>query len=142
VSPAHMGGSPPPRGRPTAAVRHALANCHLLVLEANHDEAMLRHGPYPWSVKQRIGSSHGHLSNRAAALLGRELHHPALAGVVLAHLSGECNDPELARDEVGRVLEKAGFSGPLLVAAQGSPLEPLEVEALRRRTGGEQLSLF
>ncbi|HUH11465.1 MAG TPA: MBL fold metallo-hydrolase, partial [Longimicrobiales bacterium] len=48
-------------GRPTAAVRHALSGCHLLVLEANHDEVMLRSGPYPWSVKARIGSSHGHL---------------------------------------------------------------------------------
>ncbi|MBR9990731.1 MAG: MBL fold metallo-hydrolase, partial [Gemmatimonadetes bacterium] len=60
-------------GRPTAAVRAELAGCHMLVLEANHDDSLLWSGPYPWSVKQRIASSHGHLSNRAAAELAREL---------------------------------------------------------------------
>ncbi|HEX6940182.1 MAG TPA: MBL fold metallo-hydrolase, partial [Longimicrobiales bacterium] len=99
-------------GRPTAAVRHALAGCDVLVLEANHDEAMLWNGPYPWSVKQRIASSHGHLSNRAAAELARELHHPGLGAVVLAHLSDHCNDAVLARDVVGHALERMGFTGP------------------------------
>jgi phosphoribosyl 1,2-cyclic phosphodiesterase len=63
-------------GRPTAAVRTELAGCNMLVLEANHDDALLWAGPYPWSVKQRIASSHGHLSNRAAAELARELYPP------------------------------------------------------------------
>lgn len=129
-------------GRPTAAVRHALAACHFLVLEANHDDAMLRSGPYPWSVKQRIASSHGHLSNRAAAELARELHHPELAGVVLAHLSEHCNDGLLARDTVGSTLERAGYRGPIAVAAQDEPLEPLEVAVLRRQAAPEQLTLF
>ncbi|HEX6940185.1 MAG TPA: MBL fold metallo-hydrolase, partial [Longimicrobiales bacterium] len=99
-------------GRPTAAVRHALSGCDVLVLEANHDEAMLWNGPYPWSVKQRIASSHGHLSNRASAELARELHHPGLGAVVLAHLSDHCNDAVLARDVVGHALERMGFTGP------------------------------
>jgi phosphoribosyl 1,2-cyclic phosphodiesterase len=129
-------------GRPTTAVRAALAGCHALVLEANHDDAMLWRGPYPWSVKQRIASSHGHLSNRASAQLARELHHPALAAVVLAHLSQHCNDAGLAEQEVGRALNACGFRGSLAVAAQDQPHPPIDVLALRRRRGGEQLSLL
>ena len=129
-------------GRPTATVRHALAACHLLVLEANHDDDRLWNGPYPWSVKQRIASSHGHLSNRAAALLARELYHDGLAGVVLAHLSDSCNDPGMARDEVGIGLERTPFRGRLEVAAQDEPGEPIDVEALRQRAAPAQLSLF
>ncbi len=129
-------------GRPTASVRAALAGCHVLVLEANHDDALLWRGPYPWSVKQRIASSHGHLSNRAAASLARELSHPGLVGVVLAHLSQHCNDAGLARYEVGRALDRAGWRGELVVARQDGPIEPLDAIALRRRRGGEQLDLF
>lgn len=129
-------------GRPTAAVRAALAGCHVLVLEANHDDALLWNGPYPWSVKQRIASSHGHLSNRAAAELARELMHPGLVAVTLAHLSRHCNDSGLARRAVERVLDRNGFRGRLEVAAQDDPGEPLDVAALRRHAAPEQLSLL
>lgn len=129
-------------GRPTTAVLNALSGCHLLVLEANHDEIMLRTGPYPWSVKQRIGSSHGHLSNNAAARLARQLHHPELSGVLLAHLSDSCNAPELARDVVGLALERQGYDGPLRVARQDDPLEPLDVNRLRVERRPEQLTLL
>ena len=129
-------------GRPTMAVRHALAGCHLLVLEANHDDDRLWNGPYPWSVKQRIASSHGHLSNRVAAGLARELYHDALAGVILAHLSDSCNDPGLARDVVGTGLDRTPFRGLLEVADQDEPGEPIDVEGLRRKSAPAQLSLF
>ncbi|HEX7050275.1 MAG TPA: MBL fold metallo-hydrolase [Longimicrobiales bacterium] len=129
-------------GRPTATVRHALAGCDLLILEANHDEARLWNGPYPWSVKQRIASSHGHLSNRAAAQLARELYHPGLAAVVLAHLSTHCNDGELARDVVGEELAALRYEGTLQVARQDAPLEPIELETVSRRSASEQLSLL
>jgi phosphoribosyl 1,2-cyclic phosphodiesterase len=129
-------------GRPTAAVRAALAGCHLLVLEANHDDAMLWRGPYPWSVKQRIASSHGHLSNRSAAQLARELHHPGLASIVLAHLSQHCNDSGLAHHVVGRGLDRLGWRGKLVVAGQDRPLEPIDVYALRKKRGAEQLELL
>lgn len=129
-------------GRPTAAVRAALAQSHVLVLEANHDDAMLWRGPYPWSVKQRIASSHGHLSNRAAAGLARELHHGGLMAVVLAHLSQHCNDAGLARHEIGRALDRLGWSGHLVVAGQDRPIEPIDVHALRRHRGAEQLQLL
>lgn len=129
-------------GRPTAQIRHALSGCDLLVLEANHDDVMLRTGPYPASVKQRIASSHGHLSNQAAARLAVELLHPRLAGVVLAHLSRECNRPLLAERVVGDALRKAGWEGHLEVATQERPTALLDIEQLRYRAGPAQLSLL
>jgi phosphoribosyl 1,2-cyclic phosphodiesterase len=120
----------------TTAVRAALAGCHMLVLEANHDDAMLWNGPYPWSVKQRIASSHGHLSNRAAAQLARELLHPGLVNIVLAHLSEHCNDGALASDVVGAALARTRYRGRLVVAPQERPLEPFDV-----RPAVTQLSL-
>jgi phosphoribosyl 1,2-cyclic phosphodiesterase len=130
-------------GRPTASVRAALAGCHMLVLEANHDEVMLREGPYPWSVKQRIASSHGHLSNRAAGELARELQHAELTTIVLAHLSESCNDGGLARECVAMALDGTAFRGPLLVATQEAPLHTIDVVAARRQNGAApQLGLF
>ncbi|MDX1647431.1 MAG: MBL fold metallo-hydrolase [Longimicrobiales bacterium] len=129
-------------GRPTSQIRHALAESDFLVLEANHDEVMLHTSGYPVSVKRRIASSHGHLSNRAAARLATELLHPRLAGIVLAHLSRECNRPALAREVVSRALERAGWKGYLDVALQHRPTELLDVEELRFRNGPSQLSLL
>lgn len=129
-------------GRPTTSVRAALAGSHLLVLEANHDNTRLWEGPYPWSVKQRIASSRGHLSNHAAAELVAELFHEQLAGVILAHLSDSCNDPALAEEVVGLRLERKGFRGHLEVARQDDPGEPIEMEQLRHASEPAQLSLF
>ena len=129
-------------GRPTAQVRHALSACDFLVLEANHDEALLHQGPYPVSVKNRIASSHGHLSNQAAAQLALELLHPRLAGVVLAHLSAECNRPELAESIVGDALKEAGYRGLLQVAAQDEPTPLMDVGEMVRRLEPDQLNLI
>lgn len=122
-------------GRPTAGIRHALAGSHFLILEANHDEVRLRTGPYPPSVQARIASSHGHLSNHAAAQFALELLHPGLAGVRLAHLSAECNDPETALGVVGAALRGAGFMGYLDVAPQDEPTPLIDLRALRERFG-------
>jgi len=129
-------------GRPTAQTRHALSGCDMLVLEANHDEVLLHTGPYPSSVKHRIASSHGHLSNQAAARLATELLHPRLAAVVLAHLSEECNRPVLAERVVGDALRKAGWSGHIEVAEQDRPTRLLDLEELRLRTGPARLTLL
>lgn len=129
-------------GRPTAGIRHALSGCHLLVLEANHDEALLHAAPYPWSVKARIASSHGHLSNEAAARFALELLHDELVAVVLAHLSRESNDPRLAADVVGRTLRKAGYRGHLEVALQDEPTAVLDLVELRRGSGPRQLTFL
>jgi phosphoribosyl 1,2-cyclic phosphodiesterase len=129
-------------GRPTAHIRHALSGADLLILEANHDEVLLQGAPYPWSVKARIASSHGHLSNEAAARFAVELLHPRLTGVVLAHLSNESNRPDLAQRIVEGALRRAGFRGYLEVARQDRPTAMLDVEELRIRSGPEQLSLM
>ena len=129
-------------GRPTAGVRHSLSGCDFLVLEANHDEQMLRDGPYPASVQARIASSHGHLSNHAAADFARELLHPDLVGIFLAHLSQECNRPGLARRVVREGLAEAGWRGFLQVAGQDEPTPLVDIVELRRARGRRQLSLF
>jgi phosphoribosyl 1,2-cyclic phosphodiesterase len=77
-------------------VRRGLSGLDVLILESNHDEAMLRMGPYPRSVARRIAGPRGHLSNVAAADLARSIAHRGLTRVVLAHLSANCNEPALA----------------------------------------------
>lgn len=129
-------------GRPTAGIRHALSGCDLLVLESNHDEVMLQDAPYPASVKARIASSHGHLSNHAAARLATELLHSRLAGIVLAHLSRHSNTKALAREVVGEALDRAGWTGYLDVADQDAPSPQMDVERLRLQEGPEQLGLL
>ncbi|RZL36915.1 MAG: MBL fold metallo-hydrolase [Rubrivivax sp.] len=87
------------------AVAEFLQGCHALLLECNHDEAMLRSGPYPPSLQRRILGSHGHLSNDAAADLLSRCRHTRLGAVVAAHLSEKNNSPTLAREALARVLE-------------------------------------
>ena len=129
-------------GRPTVAVRHALKKCDILILEANHDDILLRESVYPWSVKLRISSSHGHLSNRAAAEFVSEIHHDGLACVVLAHMSERANHPALAEEVIGLRLEKVRYRGELLVARQEEPLPPIDVTNRRVRLAPMQLPLF
>jgi phosphoribosyl 1,2-cyclic phosphodiesterase len=129
-------------GRPTTQVRLALAQCDVLVLEANHDPGLLHQSPYPVSVRTRIASSHGHLSNEAAAQLAVELLHPRLGAVILAHLSAECNRPELAEAVVGRALRDAGYEGILEVAQQDTPTDFWDVAELHKRMAPEQLPLI
>jgi len=83
-------------GIATALVMEHLRECHLLILEANHDPRMLENGPYPWPLKQRIQSRNGHLSNEQSRNLLREIRHRQLEHVVLAHLSETNNTPETA----------------------------------------------
>jgi phosphoribosyl 1,2-cyclic phosphodiesterase len=91
-------------GYPSQLVRERLKGCHLLVLEANHDDAMLRAGPYPWPLKQRIGGKSGHLSNLQSSQLLHDVLHDELEHVVLAHLSEINNMPDLARLTAQEVL--------------------------------------
>lgn len=114
-------------GRPTTAVRYLLRDVTTLLLEANHDEIMLRTGNYPPAVRERIAGAGGHLSNRAAAELVAELIHEGLELVVLVHLSDRCNRSDLARSEVERALAGRRFRGKVLVALQDEPLPPIRV---------------
>jgi phosphoribosyl 1,2-cyclic phosphodiesterase len=114
-------------GRPTAGVRFLLRDLTAIVLEANHDDILLRTSGYPPSVQRRIAGSAGHLSNRAAAELLEELHHPGLGVIVLAHLSQRCNTREDARATVWGALQRVGYAGAVHVAEQDVPLGPVAV---------------
>jgi phosphoribosyl 1,2-cyclic phosphodiesterase len=116
-------------GSPTAALRHACRDLDALVIEANHDEVLLRSSRYPPAVRARIAGRGGHLSNREAALLAAEVAHANLSLLVLAHLSDRCNTPALARDAFAHALAGSAFTGQVVVARQDAPLPPLEVGA-------------
>jgi phosphoribosyl 1,2-cyclic phosphodiesterase len=105
-------------GYPSQLVRERLKGCHLLIVEANHDEAMLRAGPYPWPLKQRISGRSGHLSNTQSSELLRAVLHDELEQVVLAHLSETNNIPDLARLTMQEVL--GSRTTRLSVAAQAT----------------------
>jgi len=93
-------------GYVTELVKERLSGSDALVIEFNHDERLLSYGPYPWELKQRIKSRHGHLSNVEAAGLLRHLIHDGLRYVVLAHLSKTNNSEHIAVDAALSVLIK------------------------------------
>ena len=108
-------------------VKMAIRNCDVLMLESNHDLEMLRDGPYPWSVKQRVMSRVGHLSNEAASDFLEKNYDGNASYVVLAHLS-ECNNlPALARVTAERALRDrmSLLANKLILAEQDTPLEPI-----------------
>lgn len=106
-------------------VKHYLAGCHGLILESNHDIEMLRSGPYPWYVKQRVMSREGHLSNTALGEFLREEFDREARVLVLAHLSEQNNHPEIARVEAASALEQLDARATKL--AVSSQTEPTEV---------------
>lgn len=97
-------------GSDTTLIRERLKGCRVLVVESNHDEDMLKQARRPWSLKQRIAGRQGHLSNRQAARLVGELADNNTHTVFLAHLSGDCNSPEIAQRTVSGSLESKGLS--------------------------------
>lgn len=105
-------------GMVTGLIRERLRACEVLVLESNHDEQMLKDAKRPWHLKQRIIGRQGHLSNRHAADLVSEIAGPHLKAVFLAHLSADCNVPELARKTVADALKAAGHSHVQVMLAQ------------------------
>lgn len=88
-------------------VRH-YRRCQALVLEANHDPVLLAQGPYPPSLKRRVGGDFGHLSNQQAADLLRQVDTSCLKHLVASHLSEQNNSPELARDALAQALSTTG----------------------------------
>jgi phosphoribosyl 1,2-cyclic phosphodiesterase len=104
-------------------VRDGLLDCDALVIEANHDLGMLRAGPYPESVKERVLSRHGHLDNTAAADLLCDVARERTRTVVLAHLSRTNNHPEIALHCVRRRFADHGRRAPTVLAAdQAKPM--------------------
>lgn len=104
-----------------------LRGVHALLLESNHDEVMLRAGPYPPEVQARVAGPTGHLSNAQAAALARAIVHPDLRLLVLGHVSRHNNTPELARRTMEAALGGTAFRGQLVVAAQDAVSGPWEI---------------
>jgi phosphoribosyl 1,2-cyclic phosphodiesterase len=93
-------------GAPCENVTAHLAQCDALFLETNYDEKMLRDGSYPWFLKQRVASDHGHLSNKQALELLENHAGKNLKCVFLSHLSKENNTPEIAYREISSLESK------------------------------------
>jgi phosphoribosyl 1,2-cyclic phosphodiesterase len=117
-------------------VKVHLREADCLVLESNHDLDMLKVGPYPWVVKQRVLSKNGHLSNHAVSEYLADADDVTgfderARYLVLAHLSQENNNPFTARisaeEALGRRPSDRAFHGELLLASQDVPLRPLEL---------------
>ena len=101
----------------TDEMRAALLGADTVLLESNHDEEMLRFGPYPFYLKRRILSDRGHLSNAACAAFARELAGSGTRQIILGHLSRENNTPAKAMAETGRALlgtDTALYCAPVL----------------------------
>jgi phosphoribosyl 1,2-cyclic phosphodiesterase len=110
-------------GHATRPVMDALRGIQGLLIETNYDEQLLQLDTRrPWSVKQRIASRHGHLSNAAAAKVLEELTADELRMVILAHLSRDCNKPELALMAVRDCLNRTGRQFTQVMCAEQDPV--------------------
>lgn len=105
-------------GFPTTLVKTELKSCDFLYLEANHQPSMVHASSRPMIYKQRVLSRSGHLSNEECAKILLEVAHPGLKHVHLAHLSSECNSPEVALEVVHGILEKKGIKLEICCAPQ------------------------
>ena len=109
-------------------VADRLRGSHMLILESNHDLEMLRVGPYPWNLKQRLMGRYGHLSNTAVARFIREQYDGEADHFVLAHLSSKNSHPEIARQESALALRHRGLSSVrLTVTSQDEPMPPVKL---------------
>jgi len=102
----------------------AFERLDVLVFESNHDEEMLRNGPYPPFLQQRIACDTGHLSNRQTGALLQHAAHKGLRHVLLAHLSQQNNEPAVALLAAREALKKTSFKGTLGCASQDAVTHP------------------
>ena len=108
-------GSVTDLGFVTRLVSEKLRGCRALNLESNHDLEMLMNGPYPWELKQRIKSRHGHLSNVESLELLHELAHNGLEALVMAHLSEVNNHPDHVLRTTESFLRDQNVCAPAIV---------------------------
>lgn len=106
-------------GCSTPHIEAMLAGVDALVLECNHDAAMLENGPYPASLKRRVGGRFGHLENGQAAALLARLKHAKLRCVMAAHVSKTNNTAALARRALAQALDCADADVPVACQATG-----------------------
>jgi phosphoribosyl 1,2-cyclic phosphodiesterase len=112
-------------GYVTDSLRVHLRGSDVVILESNHDLEMLRVGPYPWSVKQRVMSRRGHLSNEVAADFIQNDLDTTVSTVVLGHISEHNNHPELVRRAAARALDGRALFTRLIVAEPGLQTEAI-----------------
>ena len=105
------------------SIKFHLRRTDLLLLESNHDLDMLKVGPYPWSVKQRVMSRVGHLSNLSMCDFLAEDLDSTTAHLLLGHLSEQNNHPEIVRLMASQTLERRGLPTRLAIASQHAPSE-------------------
>jgi phosphoribosyl 1,2-cyclic phosphodiesterase len=122
-----------------AMLARALRGLDALILEMNHDPGLLLNGPYPFSLKQRIRSDSGHLSNQQGAQLLEQVMHGGLRHVTLAHLSEHNNTESHAMKAAETVLRRHASNARLCVGSQVRAGEPLELRGVRK---ARQLALF
>lgn len=109
------------------AVRVRLRNADLLVIESNHDLEMLRTGPYPWALKQRVMSNFGHLSNEALSYFFSEYLDGFQRRILLTHLSRQNNHPQIAYVSAMRALEKKCGDVEIHISLQDELSDLLEI---------------
>jgi len=97
-------------GYVTDSIKFHLRGTDLLVLESNHDLEMLKVGPYPWSVKQRVMGRKGHLSNEVVSDFIKHDLDGSISTLILGHLSEHNNHPEIVRNVAARALDGSGRS--------------------------------
>ena len=111
-------------GLVTRAMAKACDSLDILVLESNHDDDMLRNGPYPRWLQERIASRTGHLSNRASGVFARQSMTKECNHLVLAHLSETNNTPRVAMANMRSALAGSKFKGTLTAAKQDAVVGP------------------
>ena len=104
-----------------------MKNKNLYIIESNHDEEMVMEGPYPYILKQRVLSDHGHLSNYTTAEYLTKIVGNKTKKIILAHISENNNTPELALETAKTVLEKNNIHKEINVAKQYESLDEIEV---------------
>lgn len=102
----------------TSLVANQLRDCNYLYVEANHQPSMVHASSRPMIYKQRVLGRNGHLSNESCGQLLAQVAHSGLKHVHLAHLSSECNSPEVALQVIREILEKNGMRLDMCVAPQ------------------------
>lgn len=121
-------------GHCTKLIVERVRSSNVLVLETNHDVQMLQDDPRrPWSLKQRILSRHGHLSNEAAADVAEQIVGADLRQLYLGHLSSDCNTPEIAHRTISQRLQKLGaIHVSVQVTSQDLPCPTLHLQNILR----------
>lgn len=108
-----------------ASVREAMLGCDAVVLESNHDPDMLRNGPYPYHLQERVAGPRGHLSNYDCARFAAELVRNGAEQIILSHLSDKNNTPGMARMETEAVLMAEKLHCTMWIAPKDEMAEPI-----------------